>query len=128
MELGSQLVAMRLRVDACLGRGLLNFLSMFIEPGEKEDVASSQAPLASKDVGSHGGIGVSDMRYIVHVIDRRRDVEGVRCTHGRTKRYQVGGEDARSPSDIAFVKRRRRCGQMRGRRHGKTGGVFAGIR
>jgi len=35
---------------------------------------------------------------------------------------------SRSLSDIAFVTRRRRCGQMRGRRPGKTGGVFAGIR
>ena len=34
----------------------------------------------------------------------------------------------RSLSDIAFVTRQRRCGQMRGRRLGKTGGVFAGIR
>ena len=34
---------------------------------------------------------------------------------------------ARSLSDIAFVTRRRRRGQMRGRRPGKTGGVFAGI-
>jgi len=29
---------------------------------------------------------------------------------------------------LPFVTRRRRCGQMRGRRPGKTGGVFAGIR
>jgi len=34
---------------------------------------------------------------------------------------------SRSLSDIAFVTRRRRCGQMQGRRSGKTGGVFAGI-
>ena len=34
---------------------------------------------------------------------------------------------ARSLSDIAFVTRRRRCGWMRDRRPGKTGGVFAGI-
>jgi hypothetical protein len=33
----------------------------------------------------------------------------------------------RSLSDIAFVTRRRRCDQMRGRRPGKTGSVFAGI-
>jgi len=33
----------------------------------------------------------------------------------------------RSLSDIAVVTRRTRCGQMRGRRPGKTGGVFAGI-
>jgi hypothetical protein len=35
---------------------------------------------------------------------------------------------SRSLSDIAFVTRRRRCGQMSGARPGKTGGVFAGIR
>ena len=35
---------------------------------------------------------------------------------------------SRSLSDIAFVTRRRRCGQMPGRRPGKTVGVFAGIR
>jgi hypothetical protein len=35
---------------------------------------------------------------------------------------------ARSLFGIAFVTRRRRCGQMQGRRPGKTGGVFAGIR
>ena len=81
LELGSQLIAMRLRVDAGFGRSLLDFLSMFIEPGEKEDVASSQAPVASEDVGSHGGIGVSDMRHVVYVIDRRCDVETVGVTH-----------------------------------------------
>ena len=72
---------MRLRIDAGLGRCLLNFLPMFIEPGEKEDVTSSQAPVAGKDVGGHGGIGVSDMRHVVHVIDRRRDVEAYWVAH-----------------------------------------------
>jgi len=33
-------------------------------------------------------------------------------------------QPARSLSDIAFVTRRRRCGQMRDRRPGKTGGVL----
>jgi len=42
---------MCLRIDPSLGRCLLNFLSMFIESGEKEDVASSKAPVASEDVG-----------------------------------------------------------------------------
>jgi len=34
---------------------------------------------------------------------------------------------ARSLFDMAFVTRRRRCGQMQGRRLGKTAGVFAAI-
>ena len=80
---------MGLRIDAGLGRSLLNFLSMFIESGEKEHVATAQAPIASEDVGSHGGIGVSDMRHVVHVIDRRRDVEVLGLLMGRDKRYQV---------------------------------------
>ena len=81
LKLGCQLVAMDLRVDAGFGRGLLNFLSMFIEPGEKEHVASSQAPVASEDVGGHGGIGVADVRHVVHVIDRRCDVKTIGVTH-----------------------------------------------
>ena len=35
---------------------------------------------------------------------------------------------ARSLSDSSFVERRRRRGQIRGRRLEQTGGVFAGIR
>ena len=81
LELWSQLVAMGLRVDAGFGRSLLDFLSVFIEPGEKEDVASPETPIASEDVGSYGGIGVSDMRHVVYVIDRRGDVETVGVTH-----------------------------------------------
>ena len=76
LKLRCQLIAMGLRVDAGFGRSLLNFLSMFIESGEKEDVASSQAPVASQDVGRHGGVGMADMRHVVDVVNRGRDVEG----------------------------------------------------
>src|ERR1044072_29854 len=81
LELGCQLIAMGLRVDAGFGRSLLHFLSMFIEPGEKEDVPASQAPVASEDVGGDRGIGVSDMRHRVHIIDGRCDVKGLLATH-----------------------------------------------
>ena len=81
LKLGGQLVAMGLRVDAGFGCGLLNFLSMFIEPGEKEDIASSQAPVASEHIGGHGCIGMADMRHVVHVVDRRRDVKTIGVTH-----------------------------------------------
>jgi hypothetical protein len=66
---------------------------MLIEPGEKEDVASSQAPVASEDIGSHGRIGMSDVRYIVHVIDRCRDVEAVGGTH--VAREKISGNKRR---------------------------------
>ncbi|MCG3773616.1 MAG: hypothetical protein JW395_0425 [Nitrospira sp.] len=81
LELRRQLVAMGLRVDAGFGRSLLNFLPMFIEPGEKEDVASTQAPVTSKDIGSHGRLGMSDVWHIVDVVDWRCDVEAVGGTH-----------------------------------------------
>jgi hypothetical protein len=81
LKLGCQLVAMDLRVDAGFGCGLLNLLSMFIEPREKENVFPSQTPVASQNIGSHGRIGVADMRHVVHVINRGRDVEAVGVTH-----------------------------------------------
>jgi len=55
-----------------------------------------------------------------------RPAYGGRLHRTRTKHSQ--NHFIRSLSDIAFVTRRRRCGQMRGRRPGKTGDVFAGIR
>ena len=84
-----------------LGRGLLNLLAMFVEPGEKEHVTSTQPPVARQHVGGNGGVGVSDMRHVVHVVDRRRDVKGLWCAHGLTKRYQVDGEDARQRLQLA---------------------------
>jgi len=51
----------------------------------------------------------------------------VACAAGLKKFFMLVFKNARSLSDIVFVTRRRRCGRMRGRRPGKTGGVFAGI-
>ena len=73
---------MGLRGDAGLGCGLLNLLPMFVEPCEEEYVAPTQAPVAGQDVGRYGGIGMPDMGHVVHVINRRRDVEAVGITHG----------------------------------------------
>ena len=81
LKLRCQLVAMRLRIDPGFDRGLLNFLSMFIEPGEKEDLATAQSPIASEDICGDGCIGVANVRHVVHVIDRRCDVETVGVTH-----------------------------------------------
>ena len=49
------------------------------------------------------------------------------CSAGLEKFFATAFKNARSLSDFVFVTRRRRCGRMRGRRPGKTGGVFAGI-
>jgi hypothetical protein len=85
LELGCQLVAMDLRINACFGRSLLDLLSMFIEPGEKKNIATSQAPVASKHIGGDRGIGVSDMRHVVHVIDRGCDVKGHSSVNSETR-------------------------------------------
>ena len=72
---------MGLRVDAGFGRGLLNFLSMFIEPGQKEDITSTQPPVASQNIGGHGCIGMADVWHVVHVVDGRCDVKTIGVTH-----------------------------------------------
>ena len=81
LKLRSQFIAMGLRIDSGFGCGLLNFLSMLIEPGEKEDVTSSKSPVASQHVGSYGRIGVANVRHVVHIVDGRCDVETVGVTH-----------------------------------------------
>jgi predicted RNA binding protein YcfA (HicA-like mRNA interferase family) len=72
----------------------------------------------------HGNRRVPGRRGVLAGSER---VGEVAAGVGRVRRATFSKHPARSLSDIAFVTRRRRCGQLRGRRPGKTGGVFAGI-
>ena len=58
---------------------------MFIEPGEKEDLASAQSPVARQDVSRNGGIGMPDMRDVIDVINWSGDVESVVFRHRQGK-------------------------------------------
>src|SRR5215467_3763258 len=81
LKLRGEFVAVRLRIDAGLRRGLLDFLAMLIETGEEKDIASSKAPVASQYISGDGGVGMADMRHVVDVIDRSCDVELVLIAH-----------------------------------------------
>jgi hypothetical protein len=48
---------------------------MFIGTGEEEDPVSLHPPVTGKDIGSNGGVGVPDMGNVVHIVDRRSDIE-----------------------------------------------------
>lgn len=103
---------MHLRVNAGFGSGLLHFLAMFIETGEKEYFASTQSPVARQDVSRNGGIGVSDMRDIIDVVNRGGDVEFAACRHTQGKisgwrRVWLGrGSDRDNPECLTEAEKR----------------------
>ena len=77
-EFRRDLVDELLRRDAgFLGR-LLHFLAVLIDAGEKENFFAFQPVIARDDIGQHLFVGVADVRRTVGVIDRGRDVEGLR--------------------------------------------------
>ena len=110
LELRRELVAVDLGVDAGLGGSLLHFLTMFIEAGEKKHLASAQTPVACQHVGGYGGVGVTDMRDIVNVVNRGGDVKGVLVRHieGKIpgwKRLFLGGDSGgNKPERLAQAK------------------------
>mgnify|MGYP000863211331 CR=1 FL=1 len=90
-KLRCEAVAVRLGIDAGLRGGLLHFLSVFVETGQEKYVASTQSPVAREHIGGDGGVGMTDVRHVVDVVDRCRDVEGVASAHG------LWGEDSKMP-------------------------------
>ena len=62
-------------------RGLLDLLAVLVGAGEEEDLAAVQAHEAGQRVAGERGVGVADMRGVVDVVDRRRDVEGAGRGH-----------------------------------------------
>jgi hypothetical protein len=72
---------MSLWINAGFGRSLLNLLAVLVKSSEEENVSSPEAPVTGEDVGRYGGVGVADVRHVVHVIDRRCDVEAIGMTH-----------------------------------------------
>ena len=71
------------RRNAFFRGGLLHFLSVLIDAGEKENLLAFQPMITRDDVGQHLFVGVPDVRRRVGVIDRRGDVEGL--AHARDK-------------------------------------------
>src|SRR5689334_19194881 len=83
LKLGSELVAVDLGGDSSLRRGLLHFLPVLIESGQKNYISSAEPPVSRQYVGGNRRIGMSDMGNVVDVVNRCRDVERLLIAHGR---------------------------------------------
>ncbi len=59
----------------------LDVLPVLVGPGEEQDVVAPQAVVPGDEVRGHRRVPVPDVRDVVRVVDRRRDVEGP--PHGR---------------------------------------------
>ncbi len=80
---GDDLVGPGLRVEPALLRRERHLLAVFVRAGEEEHLLAAQSAVAGDHVAGHGGVGVADVRHVVHVVDGGRDVEGVfRGRHG----------------------------------------------
>ena len=88
------LVGERLRRLAGGGCGLLHLLAVLVGAGEETDAPALQAREAGDRVARQRGVRVTDVRRVVDVVDRRRDVERVSRGHGwlrvRRRRGPVG--------------------------------------
>ena len=66
---------MRLGRQAAVDSGLFHFLAVLVGAREEEHSLSLETVIAGERVGGNGGIGMADMRHVVHVIDGSRNVE-----------------------------------------------------
>ena len=82
LPVGGERIAIGLRIFFIGLRGLLDFLAVFVEPGEEEDFLAEAAAGAGDDVGDDLLVGVAEVRLAVHVINRSGDVEPF--AHSRT--------------------------------------------
>jgi len=69
------LVGQCLRKDAARGRRFLNLLAVLVGPREKKDVVTREPMEARERVRNNRRVAVPDVRPIVDVVDRRRQVK-----------------------------------------------------
>ena len=75
-EAAADLVDERLRLPAGFGGGVVDLLAVLVGAGEEPGVVAVRAVPARQEVGGHRGVGVTDVRLVVHVVDRGGDVAG----------------------------------------------------
>ena len=81
---------MDLRIDSGLRGCLLYFLAMLVQTRQKKDLPATKSPKACKDIGRDRGIGVTDMRDVVDVINRGGDIERLVIAHKSSGRLRSG--------------------------------------
>jgi hypothetical protein len=89
LEFWCQPVAIGLWLDAGLGGGLLDFLTMFVKASKKKDVAPSKSPVPSEHIRGDRRVGMADVRDVIDVINRRGDVKGMLIAHGQISTLTV---------------------------------------
>jgi hypothetical protein len=89
VKLRCQPVAIGLGLDARLGGGLLDFLTMFVKASKKKDVAPSKSPVPSEHICGDRRVGMADVRDVIDVINRRGDVKGMLIAHGQISSLTV---------------------------------------
>ncbi|CAI8241769.1 MAG: Uncharacterised protein [SAR116 cluster bacterium] len=70
-------VGKALRRDTLVLCGLFHFLAVFVCPRQEHDVIAVQSLESRQHIAGKCCVGVPDMRFVIHVIDRRRDIK--RC-------------------------------------------------
>jgi len=70
-----QVITMSLRIHSPLLGGLLDFLSVFIQSGQEKNLIARFTVKSGEHIGKDRGIGMADMRPVVHVINGSRNVE-----------------------------------------------------
>src|SRR5690606_11403962 len=71
-----------LRLDPVRDRGAQDLLAVLIRSGEQPGVIARLTVPAGEHVGGHLGVGVPDVRHVVHIEDGRRDEEALAGWHG----------------------------------------------
>ena len=85
----ADLVRVGLRRQARGLGGFLHLLAVLVGAGEEFDVVAIQPLRPRQNVARNRGVSVPDVRPIVHVIDRRGDVE--RLGHALLRKALAGG-------------------------------------
>ncbi len=63
------------RRQPLLGGAALDLLAVLVGPGQEQHPEAPQLLVALDDVGQDGGVGMADVRDIVHVVDRGGQVK-----------------------------------------------------
>ena len=69
------LIGPLLRRHSVLRGGLDNLGRMLIGAGQEEHIIATEPVIAGHNVGQRGGVDMPDVRAIVHIINRRGDIE-----------------------------------------------------
>ena len=80
-ELGRHIIAVFLRVDLLCFRRFLYFLSVLVKSGQKECIGTNAAVIACQYISQNSGIGMPDMGFVIHIIDRRGNIKFLLISH-----------------------------------------------